>query len=112
MCPNPNVKRFSLRQLLTFRVTMLLLLIFPFVLFSQSKDYLPLTRAELGASFKLKKVGAVTMRTTEIRTGAGPLGSTYRVQPGKDTKALTLQGQDKMRLPWHVDLFSLWGCAG
>jgi len=101
-----------LRFLSLLRVLTLPLLLSPFLMYSQSKDYLPLSPTEIGEPFKLKRLSAVTIKTNELRSGAGPSGSVYRIRQGKDANTLTLQGQDKMRLPWQVELFQLWGCAG
>ena len=101
-----------MRYLWLLRALILFLCLWPFLILSQNKDYLPLTQAELGEPFTMKRLSVLTMRTTELRTNAGPSGSEYRTQPGKEVNMLTLQGQDKMRMSWRVDLFPLWGCAG
>jgi hypothetical protein len=94
------------------RMLIVLLSIFPALLLSQSQSYLPLTSNELGPPFPLKKLARLQSSSPDLMTGAGPLGSTYRVRAGKYTGLLTLQGQDKLHKPWLVELVQLWGCTG
>lgn len=91
----------------------LFLALWPGFLISQIRNYLPLTPSELGPPYKLKRLGIVGSRSTELHTAAGPSGSTYKVRTGgKASGTLVLQGKDKSDRMWQVDLIPLWGCAG
>ena len=96
------------------RLLIVLLFLWPVFLFSQHENqrYLPLTANELGPPVTLKRLTRLESTSPDLRAGAGPSGSTYRVRFGKGIGLLTLQGQDKLHKPWHVELLPLWGCTG
>jgi len=79
--------------------------------FAQSRNYLPLKKADLGKPFALKRIATFTReQRISLPTAVGPMGARFEAPHDPEEGPLRLAGIDTKGRPWSVDLFRVIGC--